>query len=725
MLFYLYLHRNEKVLFMNAKELLKKYYKPENFINRDLSWIEFNRRVLQEALNPDLPLLEKVKFVSIFSSNLDEFYMIRVSGIKEQIAANVLEPSVDGLTPTEQLQKIEKTLQPLLKQLYDLWSDDIVPSLRENSIILHEYGELSKEEQKTLTEYFKKEIFPVLTPLAFDPGRPFPYISNLSLSLAVLIRKPNGENHFARVKVPNILPRLLQIDDIVESNKRKNANGNFKARFIWLGDLIKANLQMLFPGMEIIEAHKFRITRDTDIELQEDEADDLLSVIEENIRQRRFGSVVRLEVAHKMPDFMLETLMENLQITKDDVHQVDGPLGLSDVMILYKLPVHHLKEKSFYPVIPKELNEEEDLFSLIRQRDILLHHPFHSFTPVVDFIKKAAADPDVLAIKQTLYRVGTDSPIVKALIEAADRGKQVAVLVELKARFDEENNIYWARELEKVGVHVVYGLVGLKTHAKMTLIVRKEFDGVKRYVHLSTGNYNTVTAKLYTDIGFFTCNEDICSDVSDVFNFLTGYSQQKEFRKLFVSPLHMRESILKLIEREISFRKANKPAHIIMKMNSLVDPPIIAALYEASNAGVKIDLIVRGICSLIPGVNGLSENIRVISIVGRFLEHSRIFYFHNNGNEEIYLSSADMMQRNLDRRVEVTFPIEDKKLKNEIINNILNIYNKDNIKARILYPDGTYHFLKPQDGAAKINSQEWLMNHVTKENTTAKKTIRK
>lgn len=710
---------------MNTKELLKKYGKPENFINRDLSWIEFNRRVLQEALNPDLPLLEKVKFVSIFSSNLDEFYMIRVSGIKEQIAANVLEPSIDGLTPREQLQKVEKALQPLLKQLYDLWSNDIVPSLHENNIFLHEYDELSKEEKKVLTEYFKKEIFPVLTPLAFDPGRPFPYISNLSLSLAVLIRKPNGENHFARVKVPNILPRLLQIDDIVEPTKRKNSNGNFKTRFIWLGDLIKENIHMLFPGMEIIETHKFRITRDTDIELQEDEADDLLSVIEENIRQRRFGSVVRLEVAHKMPDFMLETLMENLQITKEDVHQVDGPLGLSDVMILYKLPVHHLKEKPYYPVIPKELNEEEEIFSLIKQRDLLLHHPFHSFTPVVDFIKNAAEDPDVLAIKQTLYRVGTDSPIVKALIEAADRGKQVAVLVELKARFDEENNIYWARELEKVGVHVVYGLVGLKTHAKMTLIVRKEFDGVKRYVHLSTGNYNTVTAKLYTDLGFFTCNEDICSDVSDVFNFLTGYSQQKEFRKLIVSPLHTRESMLKLIAREISFKKSGKDAHIIMKMNSLVDPAVIAALYEASNAGVKIDLIVRGVCSLIPGIKGLSENIRVISIVGRFLEHSRIFYFHNNGNEEIYLSSADMMQRNLDRRVEVTFPIEDKNLKEEIINNILHIYLKDNVKARILHPDGSYHFIKPQDGAAKQNSQEWLMNYVTKENESVKKSLRK
>ncbi|MFN3872876.1 MAG: polyphosphate kinase 1 [Ignavibacterium sp.] len=710
---------------MNAKELLKKYGKPENFINRDLSWIEFNRRVLQEALNPDLPLLEKVKFVSIFSSNLDEFYMIRVSGIKEQIAANVLEPSIDGLTPREQLQKIEKCLQPLLKQLYDLWTNNIVPSLRENNIILHEYDEFTKDEKKILTEYFKKEIFPVLTPLAFDPGRPFPYISNLSLSIAVLIRKPNGENHFARVKVPSILPRLLQIDDILDPNRKKITNGGFKARFVWLGDLIKENIHLLFPGMEIIETHKFRITRDTDIELQEDEADDLLSVIEENIRQRRFGSVVRLEVAQKMPDFMLETLMENLQITKDDVHQVDGPLGLSDVMILYKLPVHHLKEKPFYPVIPKELTEEEDLFSVIRQRDVLLHHPFHSFSPVVDFIKKAAEDPDVLAIKQTLYRVGTDSPIVKALIEAADRGKQVAVLVELKARFDEENNIYWARELEKVGVHVVYGLVGLKTHAKMTLIVRKEYDGVKRYVHLSTGNYNVVTAKLYTDIGLFTCDEDICSDVSDVFNYLTGYSQQKDFRKLFVSPLHTREKILKLIAREINNKKSGKSAHIIMKMNSLVDPPIIAALYEASNSGVKIDLIVRGVCSLIPGVKGLSENISVRSIVGRFLEHSRIFYFFNNGDEEVYLSSADMMQRNLDRRIEITFPVEDKKLKEEIINNILTVYLKDNVKARELHPDGTYHFVKPQDGAARINSQEWLMNYVTKENLQVKKTIRK
>ncbi len=512
---------------MSIKELLKKYSKPENFINRDLSWVEFNKRVLEEALNPELPLLEKVKFISIFCSNLDEFYMIRISGLKEQIAAHVEEPSIDGLTPMEQLKKVEKLLKPLLKTLDNFWMNEIIPALKENKINLVTYEDITETDKVKLTEYFKKEIYPVLTPLAFDPGRPFPYISNLSLSLAILIQKPNGENHFARVKVPSILPRLLQIDNILEPTKTLGVNGNFSATYIWLGDIIKENLNLLFPGMEIVEAHRFRITRDTDIELQEDEADDLLSVIEENIKQRRFGSVVRLEVGHPMPDFMLDTLIENLQITKEDVHLTDGPLGLSDVMALYKLPLHQLKEKPFYPVVPKVFEEDEDLFSILKQKDILLHHPYHSFTPVIDFIMNAAKDPDVLAIKQTLYRVGPESPIVKCLIEAAEMGKQVAVLVELKARFDEQNNIYWARELEKVGVHVVYGLVGLKTHAKMTLVVRKEFDGVKRYVHLATGNYNATTAKLYTDLGFFTSDEDICSDVSAIFNFLNWVFQTK------------------------------------------------------------------------------------------------------------------------------------------------------------------------------------------------------
>ncbi len=699
---------------MNAKELLKKYSKPENFINRDLSWVEFNKRVLEEALNPELPLLEKVKFISIFCSNLDEFYMIRISGIKEQIAANVEEPSIDGLTPIEQLKKVEKALKPLLKTLDNYWMDEIIPALKENNINLLTFDEITESDKEKLTEYFKKEIYPVLTPLAFDPGRPFPYISNLSLSLAILIRKPNGENHFARVKVPSILPRLLQIDNILDPKKSLGVNGNFSAKYIWLGDLIKANLHLLFPGMEIVEAHRFRITRDTDIELQEDEADDLLSVIEENIKQRRFGSVVRLEVGHPMPEFMLNTLIENLQITNDDVHMSDGPLGLSDVMGLFKLPLHQLKEKPFYPVTPKVFEEDEDIFSIIRQKDILLHHPYHSFAPVIDFIKKAALDPDVLAIKQTLYRVGPDSPIVRCLIEAAEMGKQVAVLVELKARFDEENNIYWARALEKVGVHVVYGLVGLKTHGKMTLVVRKEYDGVKRYVHLATGNYNATTAKLYTDLGFFTSDEAICSDVSDIFNFLTGYSKQKEYKKLFVSPVNMREKFLELINREIENASAGKDAKIVIKLNSLVDPAIIAALYEASNSGVEIKLIVRGVCSLIPGVKNLSENIEVTSIVGRYLEHTRIFYFYNDNNEEVYLSSADMMQRNLDRRVELAFPIENPRLKDEIIKILIKVSLKDNVKSRILQPDGSYKFTEVKDSTKKVNSQEWLMNHALK-----------
>ena len=707
---------------MNGKELLKKYRDPNNFFNRDLSWVEFNKRVLEEALDPELPLLDKIKFISIYSSNLDEFYMIRVSGLKEQVEANIIEPAIDGLTPMEQLQRIDKLLKPLNKVLYDLWTNEIIPELRKYDIFLCNYDELTIEEKTKLTEYFKKEIFPVLTPLAFDPGRPFPYISNLSLSIAVMVKKPNGESHFARVKVPSILPRLVDIKKIFEPQKPANNNGAFVARFVWLGDLIKANLDLLFPGMDVIEAHRFRITRDTDIEIQEDEADDLLRVIEENIRQRRFGSVVRLEVANVMPEFMLDTLMENLQIKRDDVHVLGGPLGMSDVMALYKLPLHQLKEKPFYPVIPKAFEEEEDIFSIIKQKDVLLHHPYDSFTPVIDFIKQATRDPDVLAIKQTLYRVGPDSPIVKALIEAAERGKQVAVLVELKARFDEENNIYWARALEKVGVHVVYGLVGLKTHAKMTLVVRKEFEGVKRYVHLSTGNYNAITAKLYTDLGFFTCNEDICSDVADVFNYLTGYSKQKEFRKLFVSPISMREKYLYLIAREIENAKAGKTGKIIWKLNSLVDPIVISALYEASNSGVEIKLIVRGICCLVPGVENLSENIEVRSIVGRFLEHSRIFYFYNDGNEEIYLSSADMMQRNLDRRVEVTFPIEDPSLKQELIRTVIKYSLKDNVKARKLNPDGTYVLQRPQDGEKKNNSQEWLMNHVTKSKNKTVKT---
>ncbi len=699
---------------MADKEFLKKYNLPVNFFNRDLSWIEFNRRVLEEALNPELPLLEKVKFISIFASNLDEFYMIRVSGIKDQIAAGITGPTIDGLTPHVELQRIEKAVKPMLDALSNLWLNEVVPNLKKNNVHILDYQELSETEKEKLTAFFKKEIYPVLTPLAFDPGRPFPYISNLSLSLAVLVKNPKGDKHFARVKVPSILPRLLQIDKIIQSEKKKTNGQKFVAKFIWLGDLIRENLEFLFPKMEIVEAHRFRLTRDTDIEIQEDEADDLLTVIEENIRQRRFGSVVRLEINKNMPPFMKDTLIENLQITNNDVQIIDGPIGIKDIMPMYDLPLHQLKEKPFYPIIPKEFSEDEEIFSTIKRKDILLHHPFDSFNPVIDFIKQASNDPDVLAIKQTLYRVGSNSPVVESLIEAAERGKQVAVLVELKARFDEENNIFWARELEKVGAHVVYGLVGLKTHAKMTLVVRKEYDGVKKYVHLATGNYNASTAKLYTDLGMFTTDEDICSDVSDIFNFLTGYSKQSEFKKLLVAPVNLRSKLMNMIKREIKNVKEGKPARIIWKINSLVDPALISGLYEASTLGVKIDLIVRGICCLVPGVKGLSENIKVRSIVGRYLEHSRIFYFLNDGNEEVYLSSADIMQRNLDRRVEISWPVDDPRIKDHLVNTVLNIYLKDNVKARELNSDMSYTTLKPIENEKAVYSQEWLMNYSIK-----------
>ncbi|TSA27298.1 MAG: polyphosphate kinase 1 [Ignavibacteriales bacterium] len=704
-----------------SKEYLQKYIKPENFFNRDLSWLEFNRRVLEEALNPELPLLDKIKFVSIFFSNLDEFYMIRVAGIKEQLRAKVIDTSIDGLTPIEQLRKIESTIQPMLKQLSDFWREEIIPRLKENKIyIYNNLDEITKEERDALNQYFLKEIYPVLTPLAFDPGRPFPYISNLSLSFAILIKKPSGEKHFARVKVPGIIPRLLRIDNIVKSKPKNGSNGTYK--YVWIGDLIKSNLSLLFPGLEILESYLFRITRDTDLEIQEDEADDLLQMIEENIKQRKFGSVVRLEVEKQMPEYMIDTLIENLEISRDDLHIIDGNLGLSDVILLYDLQLPHLKEKAFHPVTPIIFEDEENLFSLIRRKDIMLHHPYDSFNPVIEFIKLASRDPEVLAIKQTLYRVGPNSPIIKYLIEAAERKKQVAVLVELKARFDEENNIFWARELEKAGVHVVYGLLGLKTHAKMTLVVRKEIDGVKRYVHLSSGNYNIDTAKIYTDIGLFTADQDICSDVSEIFNYLTGYSEQKTFRKLWVAPVNKRQKFLDLIEREIKNVKTNGKGHLIFKLNALVDPLLIAALYEASAKDVKIDLIVRGICCLIPQVPSLSENIRVISIVGRFLEHARIYYFYNNGAEEIYCSSADLMQRNLDRRIETTFPILDKKLKKYIKERILETSIADNEKARILLPTGKFISNKKVFNEDKLNHQEFLMSRKT---TVSKKILPK
>ena len=608
------------------------------------------------------------------------------------------------------MQKIESEVQQMLSQIYYYWNTTLQNELRHNNILIEEIDNLEPSEQSDLEKYFNREIYPVLTPLAFDPGRPFPYISNLSLSFAILVQKSNGEKHFARVKIPSILPRLIRIDEIVQKKSKKpGANGCIK--YVWLGDLIKHNLHTLFPGLKVISAHRFRITRDTDIEIQEDEADDLLEVIEENIRQRRFGSVVCLEVEKNMPEYMIETLTKNLLITREDIHIIDGPLGLSSVMELYSLPLHHLKEKPFYPATPSIFEEEENIFNVIKKHDILLHHPYESFMPVIDFIKQASEDPDVLAIKQTLYRIGANSPIIKYLIRAAEKKKQVAVLVELKARFDEENNIYWAKELEKAGVHVVYGLIGLKTHSKMTLVVRKEHDGVKRYVHLGTGNYNASTAKLYTDFGFLTADPQLCADVSEMFNYLTGYSEQKEYRKLFVSPINNRSKLLERVAREIDNVKAGGEGRIIFKMNSLVDPVTIGALYEASRNGVKIDLIIRGICCLVPEKPGLSENIRVISIVGRFLEHSRIYYFYNNGNDEVYLSSADLMQRNLDRRVETTFPVENPDLK-QIIRDSLDLALKDNQKSRLLLPNGKYVANRQVSTEKAVNTQEELMAYV-------------
>lgn len=704
------------------KENLEKYFKHENFFSRDLSWVEFNRRVLEEATNSSSPLLERIKFISIFFTNLDEFYMIRVSGIKQQIRANIIERGIDGLTPAEELNIIQNTVLPQVDLLLKYWNNTIIPELAENNVNFIQYDKLSGEEKEKLSQYFNKEIYPVLTPLAFDPGRPFPYISNLSLSLAIQVMKPSGQLHFARLKIPSILPRIINLEGILESDCSLLNNG-FSVKLIWLDDLIKNNLEPLFPRLEIISAHKFRITRNADLNIQEDEADDLLSLIEENIKRRKFGSVVRLAVEKDMPDFMINILTENLEVSDYETQVVDGPMGLSSVMSLYDLPLPHLKDKPFYPVVinPFDDDERESIFSIIKQKDILLHHPYDSFEPVIELIKEAASDPNVLAIKQTLYRIGPNSPIVKHLIQAAEANKQVAVLVELKARFDEENNIYWARALEKVGVHVVYGLVGLKTHSKMTLIVRKENDGVQRYVHLGTGNYNASSAKLYTDYGLMTKDKDLCEDVAEIFNYLTGYSEQKIYRKMWVAPLNIRKEFLKLIGREIDNAIAGKIGYISFKLNSLVDPVIIAALYEASQNGVKIDLVVRGICCLVPQVPGLSENIFVRSIVGRFLEHSRVYYFYNDGQDEIFMGSADIMERNLDRRVETIFPIEDQDIKKTVKETLLNISLKDNQKARILLPTGKYvhnHKVYLQD---EVNLQEWLMHYASSSEKKKKK----
>jgi polyphosphate kinase len=684
------------------------------YFNRELSWIGFNQRVLEEAFDERNPLLERIKFVSIFASNLDEFFMIRVSGIKQQIAAGVQKHSPDGLTPSEQLAAIRRTLLPILDHKRSLLLETLLPQLADEGIHLLDYDQLSPEQRDAARTYFQHRIFPVLTPLAFDPSHPFPHISNLSMNLAVVIQdqEESGEL-FARVKVPEVLPRLIPVPrEGTATDERGDILAERTHTFVWIEQVIAANLAMLFPGMEVAEVYPFRLIRNADMEIEEDEADDLLRTIEESVRQRRFGKAVRISVDNRMPERIRDLLMKNLKVSSEDIYTVRGPLALADLMMLMSLDRPDLKDPPVYPGTPAMLRGKPDLFDTIRQQDILLHHPYDSFAPVVDLIETAARDPNVLAIKQTLYRVGKNSPIVNALMHAREQNKQVTVLVELKARFDEENNITWARALERAGVHVVYGLLGLKTHAKLALVVRKEGDGIQRYAHLGTGNYNASTARLYTDLGLLTARPDIGADVSELFNFLTGYSRQRQYRKLLVAPITLRDGILRLIERETHLhREQGGGGRMIFKMNSLIDPQVIDALYEASQAGVQVDLIVRGMCSLRPGMPGRSEHIHVRSIIGRFLEHNRIYYFHNGGNEEIYMGSADLMQRNFDRRVESIFPLEETMLLRFVRDHLLEMYLRDNTRTRVLQPDGSYIRLSPGEDEPVIDSQTLTMGY--------------
>jgi polyphosphate kinase len=685
---------------------------PKLFINRELSALAFQHRVLEEAMDETNPLLERIKFLAIVGSNLDEFFMVRVAGLKKQVDAGVVDLPPDGLTPAEQLAEIRKVANNLIKEAAEYFRNSLIPALKNAGIYILDYPELNKRQKESIEAYFRDVIFPVLTPLAFDPGHPFPHISNLSLNLAVLLKDKKGIEHFARIKVPDTLPRLVPIKRS-SGSVRKDGTVPYYHYFVWLEQVISANLGSLFPGMDVIESHPFRVIRDADMAIQELEASDLLETIEQTVRQRRFGSVVLISINESMSIRIREILMENLEIDRNEIYIFDGPMGYSDLWSLHSIDRYDIKDQPFKPFVPKILRNDEDagnIFSAIREKDILLHHPYDSFTPVIQFLKTAANDPDVLAIKQTLYRVGSKPPVVDALLEAAENGKQVAVLLELKARFDEESNITWARTLEREGVHVVYGLLGLKTHSKIALVIRKEGEGIRRYLHMATGNYNAITAQLYEDIGMFTCDEEMGSDATDLFNYLTGYSSKNEYRKLIVAPINLRARMEALIKREIEIQEKGGHGHLIFKVNSMVDKKMIQLLYKASQTGVKIDLFVRGICCLRPGMPEVSDNIQVTSIVGRFLEHSRIYYFRNGGNEEIYLGSADLMPRNIDRRVEVLFPVQDKLMIKHIYDNVLSYYYKDNTKARKLLPDGSYVRIKPQNSDAPLNIQSWFIS---------------
>ena len=689
------------------------------YYNRELGMLKFQRRVFEEARDKRNPLLERTNFLAFVGLNLDEFFMVRVGGLKMQKDSGVSRLSLDGKTPASQLAEIRKYANQLMTDARTYLTDELLPELSEAGIHLLNYPQLTSRQKQKADDFFYNVVFPVLTPLAFDPGHPFPHISNLSLSLAVLIEDKKGIRHFARVKIPSSLPRLVPIKRS-SGGAKKDGTVPENHYFVWLDQLIANNLSRLFPGMQIIESYPFRVTRNADLIIQELEAADLLEAMEENVRNRRFGAIVRLSVNQDLPMHILEILIDNLQVDPKDIYRLEGPLGLSSLMELQNIEQFNLKYQPFIQNVPPRLRLEgtdSTIFTAIRQGDILIHRPYDSFDPVIAFLETAARDPQVLAIKQTLYRVGKNSPVVKALLRARrEYGKQVAVLVELKARFDEESNIEWAKKLEREGVHVTYGLLGLKTHSKIILVVRKENDQIRRYVHLGTGNYNYATAKLYEDMSMFTCDEKIGEDATDLFNFLTGYSVQTNFHKLLIAPINLRSRLEELIKREIAHQAEGHQGHLIFKMNALVDKSIIKLLYKASQAGVQVDLICRSMCCLRPGIEGLSDNIKVVSILGRFLEHSRIYYFRNAGSDEIYAGSADIMPRNLDNRVEVIFPVHDPQLIIYIRDTILATYLADHQKGWIMDSQGNFHRreISLDENESSHSAQDWFIRHAVR-----------
>ncbi len=689
------------------KEKKNEFHLPEYYENRELSWLKFDARVLNEAKDKSIPLLERLKFVSITSSNLDEFFMVRVASLKDMVHADYRKRDIAGMTASEQLDRINTATRKLVESQYNTYNRSLVPLMAANGIhIIEKYEELTAEQAAYVDRYFEEDVYPVLTPMAVDASRPFPLIRNKTLNIAALLSSKKDEKHkdaveFATVQVPGVLPRLVPIPADTSED-----SGEVEGRtFILLEQIIEKNIDKLFLNYHVLCAHPYRVMRNADLPIDEDEAADLLKEIQKQLKKRQWGEVIRLEVEASVDKKLLRFLKDELKVAEEDIFQISGPIDLTFLMKMYGLSgCDALRYEPYKPQRVPEIEPGEDIFEAIRGGDILLHHPYETFDPVVDFIRQAASDPDVLAIKQTLYRVSGNSPIIASLAQAAENGKQVSVLVELKARFDEENNIVWAKKLEQAGCHVIYGLVGLKTHSKIALVVRREEDGIRRYVHLGTGNYNDSTAKLYTDCGIFTCNEAIGEDATAVFNMLSGYSEPLSWNELVLAPIWLRTRFMRLIARETKHAREGKPAKIVAKMNSLCDEGIIAALYEASAAGVEIELIVRGICCLKVGIPGISENIHVRSIVGNFLEHSRIFFFLNDGEEELYMGSADWMPRNLDRRVEILFPVLDDTLK-EKVKHILDVELADNTKAHVLKPDGEYEKIDRR-GKVLVNSQK-------------------